>query len=109
MRTKNLIPAPIDNKNVLEDFTFNFHSDLYIGTTFDHVAQQVFFMQGCLCEITYRFGQNLFKFRIIEGDPFDVRRCNAHKDYLIRNMNGDSVVVKLNPTLGAYEFFFIAD
>lgn len=110
MKTKILIPAPIDNKNILEDFTDNFHHDEYIQSAFDKVTQQVFFMKGCLCELMYRFGQNWFKFRIIEGDPFDVRRCSTELDDIIKAMNeNEQGCVKFNPSLGVYEFFFITD
>lgn len=110
METKNLIPAPIDNKNIMEWFTESFHDNDCIESLNDKVIVQVFFYEGCLCEISYRFGQNWFKFRIIEGTPDSIQRCNKGVASKIKGMNDcDTSCVKYNPVRDIYEFYFIME
>lgn len=99
--------ANIDNKNILEDFTDIFHQDVYIERICNKITYQVFYLCGCLCEVSYRFGQNWFKVRIIEGNPDDVRRCSYEISSITKEMNQDYTDVSYNPVLGVYEFNFV--
>lgn len=104
------IKAPIDNKNIVEWFTENFHDGDCIESLNNGITCQVFYLEGCLCEIKYLFGQNWFKFRIIEGSADDVRKCNKEFESIIRGMNdGGNDEVIYNPTLGTYEFYFVVE
>lgn len=64
---KKFIAAPIDNKNVLEDFTEDFHEGHYIEHRNRHEVRQVFFDGDNLWEISYSFGDNHFKLVAIDG------------------------------------------
>lgn len=105
----NKIKAPIDNKNICEWFTEAFHSNNYIEQVEDKVTKQVFYLCECLCEVSYRFGQNWFRVRIIEGSPDNVRQCSAKIDSIIKSINDDNneSKVQFNPVVGIYEFYFV--
>lgn len=103
----NGIKANIDNKNVMEWFSEDFHGGRYIGRMNDKITCQVFYMDGCLCELSYRFRQNWFRCRIIEGSPEDVRKCFITIEKVVMSLNGDNVKVIFNPMLGVYEFYFV--
>jgi hypothetical protein len=105
----NKIKAPIDNKNILEDFTDVFHNGTYLERTSNGITYQIFILNDCLCEISYRFGQNWFMVRMIEGDPDNIRKCSAEIASIIKTMDEDEnqSKVKFNPVLGVYEFYFV--
>lgn len=103
----NRLKANIDNRNILEDFTEDFHGGRYIERITENLIHQVFYMEGCLCELTYRFSQNWFRCRIIEGNPEDVRKCSTTIEKVVISLNGDNVKVIFNPMLGVYEFYFV--
>jgi hypothetical protein len=103
----NRLKANIDNTSILEDFTDDFHGGRYIERMNDKITCQVFYMDNCLCEISYRFGQNWFMCRIIEGDPDDVRKCTTTIEKVVISLNSDDVKVNFNPMLGVYEFLFV--
>jgi hypothetical protein len=105
----NRLKANIDNKNIMEWFTESFHGGTYIERMNNKTTYQVFYMDNCLCELSYRFGQNWFMFRIIEGSPDDVRRCTKTINKIIISMNGDNneIEVCYNPILVVYEFYFV--
>lgn len=105
----NRVAAPIDNKNIMEWFTENFHDGDYIEAFEDNVAYQVFGMDGCLCELSYRFGQNWFKISILKGMPHQKRKCQEHINDIILGMNDGNIAndeVIYNPVLGVYEFYY---
>jgi hypothetical protein len=93
----------------MEWFTEDFHGGTYIERVNDKITCQVFYMDGCLCELSYRYGQSWFMCRIIEGNPDDVRRCAFTYEKVALSLNSDDVKVIFNPSLGVYEFFFITD
>lgn len=105
----NKNPLPIDNKNIMEWFTEDFHNGDYLELEEGKITKQVFCMNNCLCEISYRFGQNWFRFRIIEGNPDNVRLCYSEVDKIIQAMNSDEYEHKVsyNPIVGTYEFYFV--
>ena len=103
----NKIKANIDNKNIMEWFTEDFHNGKCIEQTEAKITKQVFYLCECLCELSYRFGDNWFKFRIIEGEPNHVQTCSREASDIINSFNSENIQVKLNPYLGVYEFYFV--
>ena len=103
----NRLKANIDNTNILEDFSDNFHGGRYIERMNDKITCQVFYMDNCLCELSYRYGQNWFMCRIIEGEPDDVRKCTSTLEKVVMSLNSDNIRVKHNAILGVCEFYFV--
>lgn len=66
MKVRKLIPAPIDNKNVLEDFTYVLHADEYIETRRDGVVKQAYWDDGNLWVVVYQFARNWFHVHLIQ-------------------------------------------
>ena len=56
----NPIPAPIDNKNVLEDFADVFHNGDYIEQVINGVHHHLFYFEETVFELFYTFGKNSF-------------------------------------------------
>ena len=50
------IPFPIDNKNVLEDFTDVFHGGDYVERRHNGIVRQAFYDGAALWEVCYKFG-----------------------------------------------------
>ena len=105
----NKEPLPIDNKNIMEWFTEDFHNDHYLEIIEDKITKQVFFMNDCLCEVSYRFGQNWFKFRVIEGKPDNVKICYSDLNDIVKAMNSEENEYRVlyNPIVGIYEFYYV--
>ena len=59
METK-LVRFPIDNKNILEDFTEVFHHEDCVEFRHKGLVKQAFYFQGLLCEVSYLFGSAKF-------------------------------------------------
>lgn len=59
METK-LVRFPIDNKNILEDFTEVFHDEDCVEFRHKGFVKQAFYFQGLLCEVSYLFGSAKF-------------------------------------------------
>lgn len=59
METK-LVRFPIDNKNILEDFTEVFHDDECVEFRHKGLVKQAFYFKGLLCEVSYLFGSAKF-------------------------------------------------
>ena len=55
------IPFPIDNKNVLEDFTDVFHGGDFIERRHHGIVRQAFYNGSALWEVVYRLGDNRFE------------------------------------------------
>lgn len=65
MNADKLTPAPIDNKNVLEDFADGFAYELNDSNE----ERQTFWRDGCLFLIDYTFGTNKGVIRCLYGTP----------------------------------------
>lgn len=65
---KKLIPAPIDNKNVLEDFTDVLHNSEYTEWRSNGLVKQAFWDGGNLWVVSYRFGCNVFMVNLVQQD-----------------------------------------
>lgn len=59
METK-LVRFPIDNKNILEDFTDVFHNEDCVEFRHNRFVKQAFYFQGLLCEVSFSFGSAKF-------------------------------------------------
>lgn len=66
MEEKKLIPAPIDNKNVCEDFTDVFHFGDFVEHSANRVIKQAFWEDGNLWVVAYRFGFNWFHIHLVQ-------------------------------------------
>lgn len=67
MEEKKLIPAPIDNKNIMEDFTDDFHEGDFVEHVENRVHRQAFWKCGALCVISYEFGNNWFDIQFVSS------------------------------------------
>ena len=103
----NRTKAPIDNKNIVEDFVDDFTKGDSLYLYQEGITRHIFLLCDCLCELSYRFGQHWFKVRIIEGEPHNVKRCSAEISEIVESYNSDNVSVSFNPYLGVYEFYFV--
>ena len=106
-----LIQAPIDNKNILEDFTDIFHSGDYVESRDDDFVKQVYFIDNKLFEINYRYGLNGFCIKC--WDIMDNMQIVYEIREKVESMNMDNVIVKYYDTDydGQYElnagFYFV--
>lgn len=65
MNREQLTLAPIDNKNILEDFADEFAIELDDGNN----ERQTFWKDGCLFLINYKFGSNKGFIQCLYGSP----------------------------------------
>ena len=89
---KKLIKAPIDNKNVCEDFTDVFHGGEFVEQTSNSLHRQLFYMGGIPFEIRYFFGENIFRIESL---------CNVGKMSFapkvreaLNDLNGGNIICK---------------
>lgn len=106
-----LIEAPIDNKNILEDFTDIFHSGNYVESRNDDFVKQVYFIDKKLFEISYRYGLNAFGIKC--WDIMDNMQIVYEIREKVESMIMDNVIVEYSDTDydGQYElnagFYFV--
>lgn len=82
MNKRNLTPAPIDNKNILEDF-----ADTIVCEFDEGIAErQTFWRDRCLYLVDYAFGTNSGTVRCVYGNPTDLDILKL-KDELFRYLN----------------------
>lgn len=85
MNKRNLTPAPIDNKDILEDF-----SDTIVSEFDDGIAdRQTFWRDRCLYLVDYVFGTNSGVIKCIYGNPTKCNTTRLKKD-LLRYLNCES-------------------
>lgn len=104
-----LIQAPIDNKNILEDFTDIFHNGSYIESRNRNQVRQAFYINGLLFELTYHFGCNYFRIECLSEigtDDIPIIKDIVEK---VESMNMDDVIVrynddKMNVIIGLFYF-----
>ena len=89
---KKLTKAPIDNKNVCEDFTDVFHNGDFVECVEQGVHKQLFYLDGIPCEVRYFFGENIFRLEF---------NCDMSKMSIIRkvrealnDLNGGNIICK---------------
>lgn len=104
------IPAPIDNKNVLEDFTSVFHNDEYVSRrSTKNTEHQYFVLEDCLCELTFCHGDNCFTLNVVHGEGLNRERCQYMLEELVKELfpedyETDLFVEKI--TENKYAFYF---
>lgn len=65
---KRFIPAPIDNKHILEDFTDELHDGRFVERTNNGIVRQAFYDGAVLWEVCYRFGDSKFELHLRGGN-----------------------------------------
>lgn len=84
MNKRNLTPAPIDNKNILEDF-----ADTIVSEFDDGVAErQTFWRDRRMYLVDYAFGINRGTVKCVYGNPTDLDILKL-RDELSRYLNCD--------------------
>lgn len=87
-----LIQAPIDNKNILEDFTDIFHNGSYIESRNRNQVKQAFYFDRRLFEISYMYGYNFFRLHCVE--PLDNMQIIDEIREKVKSMKIDDVIVQ---------------
>lgn len=107
---KELYPAPIDNKNVLTDFTEVFHNgDCLTRKGNRGEVIEYFVIEDCLCSVSYFFGLSIFKVRVIFGSDNNKVRANHYIQECIKQLYHDNVTQELivrQVRYCTYQFFF---
>ena len=104
MEDKKLIPAPIDNKNILEDFSDDFHEGRYVETVENGIHKQAFWKCGVLCVLTYEFGNNWFDIQFFNSTDEKYRIAAKEIGLVIFSMK-EHLVIKEGPG-GIYLIYF---
>lgn len=108
MNKQELIPAPIDNKNILEDFADN------ISSTFDDGSdrRQTFWRDGCLYLIDYIFGTHTGVIKCVYGSP-SRKDIHSLKTELAEVLNDENAQSRCELTEGEkdihFAFYWIAE
>ena len=106
MEEKKLIPAPIDNKNILEDFTDDFHFGEFVEHVENGVHRQAFWVSGALCVMSYEFGNNWFDFQFVSATKQQLKNAAAEiaevmvayrKNYVIKEGPGGVYLIYFRP------------
>lgn len=87
MRKRKLIPTPIDNKNILEDFADDIVDEFDDGS----VRRQTFWRNGCLFMIDYEFGAHWGAIKCVYGEPTasDIYELRNDLDKMLNNSDYD--------------------
>lgn len=104
MEERKLIAAPIDNKNILEDFTDDFHEGKFVETVDNRVHRQAFWKCGALCVISYGFGNNWFELQLVQGTERQIRKA-AEELAVVMLSYRENYVIKEGPG-GVYLIYF---
>ena len=99
---KNLTPWPIDNKHILEDFTYDIHGDDCVERTNNGIVRQAFYEDDVLWELIYQFGDNWFEI-IRRSEMINVNRSadNLKKKVIALANEENGLYVKIKKdTLG---------
>lgn len=88
----NLIKAPIDNKNIMEDFTDIFHGGKYAEFTDGKLHKQTFYIEGVPFEIGYHLGFNHFYVMTL-GELDNMNPVNFIRE-AVKELNTDNVFVR---------------
>lgn len=118
---QELIPAPIDNKNVMTDFTEVFHNgdclriSSPVGNKGDTQFYEYFVVENCLCCVNYCFGRNKFVAYIQHfSTGYDYEKAERYIQQCVEQLYHDNVTQELivkktaNRVLGhvTCEFYF---
>lgn len=89
---KELIKAPIDNKNIVEDFADVFHNGEFVEYAKDKFHKQLFYIGDEPFELSYYFGDSFFAIKALDGIK-DMSSINVIRD-AVKSLNTDHVFVK---------------
>lgn len=108
MNKKGLIPAPIDNKNILEDFADDISSAFDDGSD----RRQTFWRDDCLYLIDYTFGSNTGVIKCVYGNPTSTE-IQVLKKELSEVLNDENALSRCKVTAGEkdihFAFYWIAE
>ena len=104
MEEKKLIAAPIDNKNILEDFTDDFHEGEFVETVENRVHRQAFWKCGALCVISYEFGNSWFDLQFVQATEQQAKAA-AGEIAEVMSAYRENYVIKEGPG-GVYLIYF---
>ena len=104
MEGKKLIPAPIDNKNILEDFTDDFHYGECVETVENGIHRQAFWKCGALVVLDYEFGNNWFSFQFVHTAE-QQSRAAAREIAEVMSSYRENYIIKEGPG-GIYLIYF---
>ena len=104
MEGKELIPAPIDNKNVVTDFTDDFHYGEFVESAEHGVHRQAFWKCGALCVISYEFGNNWFDIQFVQATEQQAKAA-AREIAKVMLAYRENFVIKEGPG-GVYLIYF---
>lgn len=106
---EHLTPAPIDQKNVVSDFTDIFHNDECLVRTDMKTRHEYFIYRDCLCEVIWTYGYHRFVVHPLQGEPNLKELCKSDFKRIIDEMNGinksQGLLVKTFGE-GDYGFYF---
>ena len=119
---QELIPAPIDNKNVMTDFTEVFHNGdcLSISKPIGNLVHvkhvyEWFVVENCLCCVEYVFGLQWFRVYVQNSSTEENRdKANRYIQQCVEQLYHDNVtqelIVEKDDTPGTlastYNFYF---
>ena len=95
MEEKKLMPAPIDNKNVCEDFTDVFHCNDYVEHSVNRVVKQAFWDDGNLWVVAYRFGFNWFHVHLVQEGRDWKSSARRMKDAILSLNESENIMVEV--------------
>lgn len=104
MEEKKLIPAPIDNKNIMEDFTDDFHEGDFVEHVENRVHRQAFWKCGALCVISYEFGNNWFDIQFVLSTERQAKAAAGELAVVMLALR-ENYVIKEGPG-GVYLIYF---
>ena len=71
---KRFIPAPIDNKHILEDFTDELHDGRFVERTNNGIVRQAFYDEDVLWELIYTFGDHICFLVVRSGTSSSIKK-----------------------------------
>lgn len=108
---KRINELPIDNKSIMTHFTERFHED-NCTKEYDGVhRREVFELFGCRCDISYEYGKNWFRIRVLEGEEQEAMNCYNHFKDVVEFFNSydrDKQII-FNPGTGLYGWYTMED
>ena len=71
---KRFIPAPIDNKHVMEDFADDLHWNKCVEHRSKGIVRQAFYDEDVLWELIYTFGDNMCFLVVRSGTSSSIKK-----------------------------------
>lgn len=115
---KNIVPMPIDNKHILEDFTDELHGGDCIELRKGRVVNQTFYFEGFLCLLYYKFGDSHFHVVFLQDLSYDGNEeyeYDGNDEYALQKMKeklellsdeDNGLIIKIIDNVGRFCCFF---